>query len=369
MNRSGRRQKATKNQQKLSEAKWREWNHTILSLFANIWLITLVVELLLFLFYKPTEACGRLDYFYSFIAKPSGWELLALGVFWLVFTKLTRIYSRRLMSFYTIVLVSVFAGITACVHTSVGLMPMVLILPMVMTPLYKETMMTLLQAVVMVGVYIADCLYFIPNSIYMPSSNRMVEISVFIGGIIVTYTVLRKVNETVVLDEERSRRDSLTHLYNHETFYEQLEHCRLQYEKTGTAFTVMIADIDDFKLINDTFGHAFGDEVIRYVAELFLKLGSRVGVCARYGGEEFTMIMQETEKKAVAWKAEEIRREFEEHAFHTTQGEKHFTISLGVAICDKVYPNASTFFEQADKALYQAKRTGKNRVVIQEPTA
>ena len=63
-------------------------------------------------------------------------------------------------------------------------------------------------------------------------------------------------------------------------------------------------------------------------------------------------------------RAEEIRRKFEAHAFETPRGEAHFTISFGVAEYDRSYPNPSTFFEEADRALYEAKKTGKNRVVL-----
>ena len=110
------------------------------------------------------------------------------------------------------------------------------------------------------------------------------------------------------------------------------------------------------------YGHAFGDEVIRKVVVAFAEGHGNSDFCARYGGEEFAMILPKRGIEEAAGIAENIRKKFEEIAFQTELGEKHFTLSIGVAEYTKIYENASTFFEQADKALYEAKRSGKNRV-------
>ena len=171
-----------------------------------------------------------------------------------------------------------------------------------------------------------------------------------------------QVNLSYILQEEKSVRDSLTHLYNHETFYEELEYHMKRYEEKKETFSVMIADIDNFKKVNDTYGHAFGDEVIRQVVVAFAEGHGNNDFSARYGGEEFAMILPKRGIEEAMGIAENIRKKFEEIAFQTELGEKHFTLSIGVAEYTKIYENASTFFEQADKALYEAKRSGKNRV-------
>lgn len=137
--------------------------------------------------------------------------------------------------------------------------------------------------------------------------------------------------------------------------------CAERFDRRGEHFSVIIADIDNFKKVNDTYGHAFGDEVIRQVGELFLKNAKKEGFCARYGGEEFAMILPHSNPVAVA---EAIRTDFEALDFHTPEGIKHFTLSLGAAIYDKHYESGSLFFEEADNALYHAKRSGKNRVIL-----
>lgn len=356
--------KHVKNRQSLNEKQWEEWNSTIFSLFWKIWLLTLFVELLLFVFYQPTPACGKGYYFYLFIVKPSGIELLALVAFQLVFTRVFKSYNRRIVSVYTILLISIFAGATVCVHTSVAMLPAMLLLPMMLTPLYKDVLMTMLQAVIVIILYIADYFYFIPNSPYIPPQtpfSPVVDICIFIGGTIVTYVILEKVNQDIVINEERSRRDSLTHLYNHESFYEELEYYRKQFEKDHRAFSVIIADIDNFKKVNDTYGHAFGDEVIHKVGELFMEHSKKDGFSARYGGEEFSMILRHDAPEAVA---EKIRADFAAFVFRTPLGNAQFTLSLGAAVYDRPRTSASSFFEEADSALYEAKRSGKNRVVV-----
>lgn len=349
-------------QEWLSEEKWKEWNNSLFALFCQIWLVVLLLELFLFAFFHPTAECSRGRYFFLFILKPSGLQLLVLLGYRLLTKRKMKNYYRRLMSVYAICMVSLFGGIMVCVHTSVALMPMLLLTPMLLTPLYKDRLMTVLQAVLIIAVYIADCFYFIPRSPYMPPTSRFIEISIFIGSVIACLAVMELVNDFAIVAQERSKQDSLTHLYNHECFYEELEYRQKRFAEQGEHFSVIIADIDNFKSVNDTYGHAFGDQVIRQVADYFLEVGGKTAFCARYGGEEFTMILPGAGEEQAAALAEEVRQRFAAHEFETEQGKKQFTLSLGVAEYDKSYSSASAFFEKVDQVLYQAKREGKNRV-------
>lgn len=357
-------QKNPENFRKLNTKQWSEWNRTIFTLFWKLWLIILAVQLFLFIFFEPIDSFSRWDYFKLFILRPSGLQGIILAAFQLIFTKLIISEKRRVVSLYTILLITAFAGITVCVHTSVRMLQALLILPMMLTPLYKDKLMTVLQAVLVIILYALSYFYFTPNApLILPdnSFSPYVELSIFIGGTIATCIILEKVNQSIVLNEARSKHDSLTHLYNHENFYEELEFYRHQFKKKGNNFSIIIADIDSFKKVNDTYGHAFGDEVIRQVGELFMKHGKKDAFSARYGGEEFAMILPHANPISMA---EAIRKDFEAFPFQTAEGERHFTLSLGAAIYDKEYPSGSAFFEEADNALYEAKRTGKNRTVL-----
>lgn len=355
---------STESSRTLTEKQWNEWHKAIFDLFSKVWLIVFVVQFLLFLPYQPTEELSRAAYFWYYIAVPSGLEGIVLIASWLIPKKLLRTRRRDAASLYTIILITSFAGITVCVHTSINMLTTVLILPMVLTPLYKNKFMTLLQAALAVTVHILNIVYFTPHSRIIFEATPLTPVTdtiVFIGAISTAYFILERVNETLVLNEERSRRDSLTHLYNHENFYQELSCYLTDYEKKGKSFSIIIADIDNFKKVNDTYGHAFGDEVIKQVAVLFMANEKKGGFSARYGGEEFAMIVPDTDAASVA---EKIRSDFAAYDFETSEGIRHFTLSIGVAVYDKMYDSASAFFEKADSALYKAKTTGKNQVVV-----
>ncbi len=359
-----RLEKTPESLKKLNENQWNEWHTNIYTLFWKIWGIIFFVQFFLFLFYDPTANCSRLRYFCHFIILPSGLECVCLVLLHLIFTRVIISRKRRTASVYTILLISSFAAITVFVHTSVTSLPTMLILPMMLTPLYKDKLMTFFQAVIVIIIYALSHFYFIPhNTIILPdtSFSPFIEFCIFIGGTIATCFILERVNATLLLNEERSIQDSLTHLYNHESFYRELEYYQNQFDQNHASFSVIIADIDNFKKVNDTYGHAFGDEVIRQLGELFLQVGKKEAFSARYGGEEFTMILPHANPVPVA---EQIRTKFEAIPFQTEDGIHHFTLSLGAAIYDRKYESGSRFFEKADAALYEAKRAGKNCVKI-----
>lgn len=361
-----RGQKKPQSFKNLTQKQWEDWNNTIFSLFWKLWVIILFVQFFLFLFFDSTAMCSRIDYFKQYVFLPSALEAVILLSFHLLFTKLFPSHKRRVVSAYTILLITAFAGITVCVHTSVRMLQAMLLLPMMLTPLYKDRLMTLLQASLVIFIYIIDYFYVIPNAYYILPDNWFtpyVNLIVFIAGTMATYIILERVNVTIVLNEDRSKHDSLTHLYNHENFYMELDCYRSQFETTGNAFSIIIADIDNFKKVNDTYGHAFGDEVICKVGELFSEIGKKDGFCARYGGEEFAMILPYANPVPIA---EQIRSAFETYTFKTSEGDCHFTLSIGAATYNKVYSSGSSFFEKADNALYLAKQNGKNQVVLSD---
>lgn len=352
----------TRNNKKLSLDKCEEWRKVVFSISWKLWLLTLLAALFLFIFFQPNEECSREYYFYLFVIKPTVAQGITGAVCGGILKLLVKRQDQRLMSLCTVVDVSLFAGIAACIHTSVAFMPVVLLFPMLLTPLYRDKMMTFIQLVVSCLIYIADRVYFIPNSPYMPPGSSLIDVTIFFASAIVVYILIEQVNVSFILQDEKAARDSLTHLYNHETFYEELEYYMKSYSDKKGAFSVLIADIDDFKKVNDTYGHAFGDDVIRQVVAVMEKTRDKNNFCARYGGEEFAIILPGKDIKEAGAVGEKIRKEFENCEFKTEQGNCHFTLSIGVAEYNEGYGKASLFFEEADKALYTAKRSGKNRV-------
>lgn len=180
--------------------------------------------------------------------------------------------------------------------------------------------------------------------------------------VVITQVIVQIRKYTQMLDTQTTI-DSLTRLHNHESFYEELDMKLAEYE-AGQPLSILIADIDNFKKVNDTFGHAYGDKVLKVLAEIFSAEQSNKCFVARYGGEEFAMIMEMNQSDAIT-KAQKVRKLFEEQKIPTEDGTVNsFTVSVGVAEYVTDFKTSSQFFEKADEALYKAKAGGKNRVCI-----
>ena len=152
-------------------------------------------------------------------------------------------------------------------------------------------------------------------------------------------------------------RDPLTGCLNRRAFFERLDHAIDQAHLTGTSVACIMADIDHFKKVNDTWGHASGDEVIKRFAGL---LGSNLrdtDAIGRYGGEEFCLLLWDNSLEQALATAERLRATVEGDA-----AEPSVTGSFGVACLDAAVVDSAALIDQADQALYVAKRGGRNRV-------
>ncbi len=158
-----------------------------------------------------------------------------------------------------------------------------------------------------------------------------------------------------------SMRDGMTGLFNHSTCYELLELEFRSYKRHGVGVSLILLDIDDFKTVNDRFGHQEGDRVLIEVAAKLEEQVRDSDICCRFGGEEFVVILRfSSDADEACGIAERIREE----VAGITCGEQRITISAGVAVCDHATASPRALVGRADRALYQAKRGGKNRVVL-----
>ncbi|MEO0263331.1 MAG: sensor domain-containing diguanylate cyclase [candidate division WOR-3 bacterium] len=161
-------------------------------------------------------------------------------------------------------------------------------------------------------------------------------------------------------EKEMAKRDGLTGLYNHRFFQELLEK-RIQ---KGNSFTLAMLDIDDFKKLNDFYGHPSGDKILLEISKILDDNIKGIGFCARYGGEEFALCIDMPKNEGTK-KCEEIRKIIEEWDFYIDEMTKlKVTASFGVAGFPEDARKRGMLIEKADKALYLAKRKGKNRVYI-----
>jgi two-component system cell cycle response regulator len=162
--------------------------------------------------------------------------------------------------------------------------------------------------------------------------------------------------------------DELTQLYNRRYIMELF---KTEFNKTSrynTRLSMIMIDIDDFKKINDTYGHLSGDLVLKNLSGLIRSSLRSVDLPGRYGGEEFILILPETGKENAVTVAERIRDKVQNHTFKTMSGEPiTLTISLGLGESSDLESKANELelIKIADARLYKAKRTGKNKVVYQ----
>jgi len=157
-------------------------------------------------------------------------------------------------------------------------------------------------------------------------------------------------------------RDSLTGLLNHTTTKEQLEIEVLRARRSAVVLSFAMIDIDRFKSVNDSYGHLMGDRVIKSMARILSQRLRKTDIIGRYGGEEFAVILPGTDGATAVRVLDEIRRGFGEIHHHSSKGDFEVTFSCGVA----EFPHcrdAASLGDAADKALYEAKRSGRNRIV------
>ena len=157
-----------------------------------------------------------------------------------------------------------------------------------------------------------------------------------------------------------SMHDGLTGLFNHTSLFEILDMELRIYARHGTVVSLIVADIDDFKIVNDRHGHQEGDRALVGLANA-IRDGTRdADICCRYGGEEFAVILPMTNAREAAGVAERVRA----GASEVRVGGNTLSISAGVASCDESSDTARALVAKADAALYEAKRRGKNCVVV-----
>mgnify|MGYP003149902760 CR=1 FL=1 len=164
--------------------------------------------------------------------------------------------------------------------------------------------------------------------------------------------------------ERLSSTDRLTGLLNRGTWENLLDAEFERYRRYGHNTVLVMFDIDHFKPINDTHGHLIGDEVIREVALITREALRQADRPGRYGGEEFAIILPETDIDGALVICERIRETIAETAVETDHGPIHCTVSMGLVKLTDSAENYMQWLQQADEALYRAKKAGRNRSVV-----
>lgn len=167
------------------------------------------------------------------------------------------------------------------------------------------------------------------------------------------------------LSKEQAITDGLTNLYNQRYFYNWLGKNIGEYSNTNKVVSLMIFDIDHFKMVNDIYGHTVGDRVLKEVAQLIKSLVRKDDIVSRYGGEEFTVILPELNSHDAYLIAERIRSKIEGHDFIIDGFNIKVTVSGGISEFPKIASNDVELVNFADRAMYiGAKYKGRNRIKI-----
>ena len=186
-------------------------------------------------------------------------------------------------------------------------------------------------------------------------------------------TNAEKLREEASIMKTAAEKDSLTNLYNHNSFYERLNE-RIDKIKPQEKLHLIVVDIDNFKSINDTYGHIAGDKVIIHLSNVIKKTLNKFDFASRYGGEEFVGVYNNISENEVIDIANKIKDECKNAIIkYELLGDKLFeiryTVSIGVTSYIKDVKSGTEMFEYADKGLYEAKQTGKNKVIFNKVKA
>lgn len=204
-----------------------------------------------------------------------------------------------------------------------------------------------------------QAVYLTQRDSEMRIANFKVALPFLLVNIILISTIALLIKRYVRDQLERTvNYDALTKIYNRHYFYQALEMELYRADRYQKPMTFILFDIDNFKKVNDTFGHDVGDEVLVELCRLSQGSLRKSDLLARIGGEEFVIVAPDTRQEEGLYLAEKVRGAIEKHCFDTVG---NITISVGLTMRLQG-DTKDSIYKRADKALYRAKQSGKNRV-------
>ena len=172
-----------------------------------------------------------------------------------------------------------------------------------------------------------------------------------------------KLTEAYKKMEELAKTDALTGLSNRRDMYQKIKHETDRFERNEKPFTILMGDIDNFKKINDTYGHDAGDQVLTSIAALMTSTMRKQDIASRWGGEEFLILLPETDLEGGKRIAEILRERIKKESIQYKNHNLNVTITIGLSVYDRLH-DVNESIKDADKAMYLGKIRTKNCVVI-----
>ena len=170
-----------------------------------------------------------------------------------------------------------------------------------------------------------------------------------------------------VAEEELRRiavRDSLTDVFNRRYFFEVASREFARAKRYHEVFSIIIFDLDNFKAVNDTYGHLAGDDALRTISRICLENIRAVDTFARYGGEEFVLLLPRTDQLRAHESGERLREVISAAPIAFNRNQFQVTTSLGLCTFEETLPDLDAMLMRADEALFEAKRGGKNNLAV-----
>lgn len=218
---------------------------------------------------------------------------------------------------------------------------------------------------VLIGSRVGDVTTFDPGDVrLLDSLARNLSVALEYGRLENSLSQLRRLQEELT---HQAYHDSLTGLANRALFQKVVDEALERQSTTGNSISVLFVDLDDFKAINDTMGHAAGDELLAEVAQRIASCLRTSDTAARFGGDEFAILLENTQLKDAISAADRMRDALQE-PFSIREKEMSVHASIGIAMGGPVQKSAEEFLQHADVAMYKAKSGGKDCYRIFEPS-
>ena len=354
----------------------KQLNNVALIIACFTLVLEIIVSYFMYTFLPGTITISLPQYLVLKIFLPSAgyFPLVLIGKYIMDNNKLSDI----IKNYSSILVIIIQMFIIACVHNVFIFTSILYIIPIILTVVYSnKTMTNIITLISIIFLLISSCIPVTRGQ----ANDLFHTLQIFIAIVLIAgcslitnlLTNIENDKNKIIKNaafkqlqlEELMKCDPLTGLYNMSSFYNTLD---TAIKKNVMPLTLAVIDIDNFKSVNDAWGHEKANDVLIYIAAQLHYCCSPHGHVFRYGGEEFTIVFPKTSPIQAKKMIETAQSNIYNHNFNISPNIK-ITFSCGISAYPSSDYNAHDFFQLADKIMYQAKFTGKNKIIIGTPNS